>query len=291
MSIEALNWAFDFEAKSSSEKAVLLALANYAGGDGRCHPGQESIAKKASCSDRTVRTVLADLEARGIIVREERRRQDGYRTSDTIIIVPLSKSPENSSGKKEPHRKISSTSPERISGPTSFEPPVEPSAAAARGKSDLESLTDRLVEAAGNKIQPHGAIVLAPILGLIDGGCDLETDILPTIRARSAKMPRPAGSWAYFVQPIREAYEQRIEAGRGLSKPKPSTVKRPEDMTEGERRDRMAKFLSMARSSGIWLTWMLGPPPGQEGCNVPADLLEPRDTRIDWIEEKQPRAA
>lgn len=161
----------------------------------------------------------------------------------------------------------------------------------ARQKSDLESLTDKLLEAAGDKIQPHGAIVLAPVLGLIDGGCDLETDILPTIRARAAKLVRPAGSWAYFVQAIREAYETRIAAGKGLSRPKPSAVKRDEDMTDDERRARLTKFLRMARGSGIWLTWMHGPPPGREGCRVPPDLLEDRDTRIDWFEEKRPEAA
>ncbi len=288
MSVEAIKWAFDFDAKNSSEKAILLALANYADGEGRCFPGQESLAKKAACSDRTVRTVLADLEERGIIVREERRRDDGYRTSDNILIVPLSTSPENSSGRKEPHRKISSTSPENSSGPTSFEPPVELPAAAAREKSDLDGLTDKLLEAVGDKIQPHGAIVLAPILGLIDGGCDLETDILPTIRARAAKMARPAGSWSYFVAAIREAYETRIAAGKGLTKPAPA--KAPVELTDEQRRARLGKFLNRARGTGIWLTWINGPPPGREGCRIPADMLEPRDLRIDWMEEKAPAA-
>ena len=62
-------------------------------------------------------------------------------------------------------------------------------------------------------------------------------------------------------------------------------------MTEDERRERFAKFLNMARGSGIWMTWMHGPPPGHEGCRVPPELLEPRDLRIDWMEEKQPEAA
>jgi hypothetical protein len=288
MSVEAIKWAFDFDAKNSSEKAILLALANYADGEGRCFPGQESLAKKAACSDRTVRTVLADLEERGVIVREERRRDDGYRTSDNILIVPLSTSPENSSGRKEPHRKISSTSPENSSGPTSFEPPVELPAAAARGKSDLDGLTDKLLEAVGDKIQPHGAIVLAPILGLLDGGCDLETDILPTIRARAAKMTRPAGSWSYFVAAIREAYETRIAAGRGLTKPAPPQA--PVELTDEQRRARLGKFLNRARGTGIWLTWINGPPPGRDGCQIPPDMLEPRDLRIDWMEEKAPAA-
>ena len=284
MSIEALNWAFDFEAKSSSEKAILLALANYAGGDGRCHPGQESIAKKASCTDRTVRTVLADLEARGIIAREERRRKDGYRTSDSIVIVPLATSPEDIAGKEESHRKNASTSPERISGPTSFEPSVEPSAAAARGKSDLESMSDKLLEAAGEKIQPHGSIVLAPILGLIDAGCDLETDILPTIRARAAKLTRPAGSWAYFVQPIREAYEARIAAGAGLSRPKAS--KTDSDRTPEELERQWRGRLNLCRHSAQdWLTEAWGPMPGQPGCRVPQHLLQPSDGQ-GWREWK-----
>lgn len=292
MSVEAIKWAFDFDAKNSSEKAILLALANYADAEGRCFPGQESIAKKAACSDRTVRTVLADLEARGIISREERRRKDGYRTSDDILIVPLSTSPENSSGKEKPHRKISSTSPENSSGPTSFEPPVEPSAAAAPTKTDFDALSDKLIEAVGEgKIQGHGALVIGPIIGLIGAGVDLETDILPTIRSVSARLKRPAVSWAYFVGPIREAYEARIAAGKGLARPKVVQIKRAEDMSDEERRARWTKFLNMARGSGIWLTWMNGPPPGQDGCRVPPDLLEPRDTAIDWIEQKSSEAA
>jgi hypothetical protein len=159
-----------------------------------------------------------------------------------------------------------------------------------RDASNLDRLSERLCDAADGKMHPQSAVVVGPILEMMAQGVDLETDILPAIRSRAAKLDR-AVDLRYFLGSIRDAYNRRIEAGRGLSKPKPSTVKRPEDMTEGERRDRLAKFLSMARSSGIWLTWMLGPPPGQEGCNVPADLLEPRDTRIDWIEEKQPRAA
>lgn len=268
MSIEALNWAFDFEAKSSSEKAVLLALANYVGGDGRCHPGQESIAKKASCTDRTVRTVLADLEERGIIARERRERQDGSRTSDTIILLVFASQPENSSGRENANRKIMSSQPENSSGLTTFEPPVEPPAAAARGKFDLESLTERLIEAAGDKIkQGPGAIVLAPVLGLIDAGCDLETDILPTIRARAAKMARPAGSWAYFVDAIREAHATRVEAGKGVVKP---------PAPEASDR-RWQTRLSMARAQGQWSTVEWGPAPGQPGSIVPKHLLQPGD--------------
>lgn len=101
-------------------------------------------------------------------------------------------------------------------------------------------------------------------------------------------MARPAGSWSYFVAAIREAYETRIAAGKGLTKPAPAKV--PVELTDEQRRARLGKFLNRARGTGIWLTWINGPPPGREGCRIPADMLEPRDLRIDWMEEKAPAA-
>lgn len=276
MSIEAIKWAFDFEAKNSSEKAILLALANYAGGDGRCHPGQESIAKKASCTDRTVRAVLADLEERGVIARERRVRKDGSRTSDTIVLLPMSSQPENPSGSDEANRKIASSQPENPSGLTSFEPSVEPSAA-AREKSDIDVLTGKLLDAVGEgNIHPHGALDLSAILGLTAAGVDLETDILPTIRARASRLTRPVRSWAYFTDAIRDAYTRRIEAGQGLSKPKVSTIKPDAEMTPEELRAAWAKRLNFGRMQRQWFPFW-GPMPGQAGCTCPPDLLEPKD--------------
>lgn len=187
-------------------------------------------------------------------------------------------------------RNVSVTSPDTDTD-TDTEADAETEAAAAREKSDLDAISDKLIEAAGDKIQPHGAIVIGPILELIANGVDLETDVLPVIKARVARMSRPAGSWAYFVDAIREAYATRIEAGRGLAKPQAAAVKREADMTEDERRIRLGKFLNMARGSGIWFTWLNGPPPGREGCRVPADMLEPRDLTREWIEEHNREAA
>lgn len=276
MSIEAIKWAFDFEAKNSSEKAILLALANYAGGDGRCHPGQENIAKKASCTDRTVRAVLADLEERGIVARERRVRKDGSRTSDTIVLLPMSSQPENPSGSEEANRKNASSQPENPSGLTSFEPSVEPSAA-AREKPDLDILTGKLLEAVGEgNIHPHGALDLSAILGLTAAGVDLETDILPTIRARASRLTRPVRSWAYFTDAIRDAYNRRIAAGQGLAKPKVSTIKPDAEMTPEELRAAWVKRLNFGRMQRQWFPFW-GPMPGQPGCTCPTDLLEPKD--------------
>jgi len=50
---------------------------------------------------------------------------------------------------------------------------------------------------------------LSPILGLIDAGFDLETEILPSIRAR----PNPgARTWGYFVAQIKRSRADRLAA-------------------------------------------------------------------------------
>lgn len=130
---------------------------------------------------------------------------------------------------------------------------------------DFEGLGSRLLEAAGENIQPHGALVLAPILGLIQAGCDLETDILPTIRAKAGRLRRPAGSWAYFAEAIRDAHAARIEAGRGVVKPP----------TPEASEKRWQTRLAMARERGQWSSAEWGPMPGQPSSIVPEHLLQP----------------
>lgn len=292
MSIQAIDWAISFDAENATEKAVLFMLANYADGDGNCFPGQQNIAKQAACSERSVRRVLDSLEERGIISREERRRRDGSRTSDAIVLAAfvqaanLAGSQSATGQPVKTNRPICHNQPATVTGLTSFEPSGD--TAAARDSSS--EVSDKLFEAVGDKMHPHGGIVIGPILELIANGVDLETDILPVVRARAERMTRPVRSWAYFVDAIKDAHSQRIEAGKGLAKPKVSQIKREEDMTEDERRVRMGKFLNMARGSSIWLTWLNGPPPGRPGCRIPADMLEPRDLTIDWFEEREQAA-
>lgn len=128
MSVEAITWAVKFEAENATEKAVLLILANYADGEGTSFPGQQSIAKQASCGERTVRRILSSLEERGVIRREERRRRDGSRTSDVIVLAAFQQAA-NLAGSDEPtghpdrtNRPSCPDQPATVAGPTSFEP-------------------------------------------------------------------------------------------------------------------------------------------------------------------------
>lgn len=87
MSNEALTWAFEQTIKPSGRHFVLVALANYADSQGWCYPSQETLAKRTSQDERTVRDHLKALEEEGLIAREPRRRKDGKRTSDGFTLV------------------------------------------------------------------------------------------------------------------------------------------------------------------------------------------------------------
>lgn len=282
MSIQAVAWAIDQKTGSAAGKVVLICLANYADEDGACWPSQKTIAEETELSERSVREWLQKLEDAGLLTREPRRRDDGYRAAD-LICLALKNQPADFAGKanltgksRQSHRQIAPTLPEPVAAPTTFEPSVEPSSA-ARGKIDLDELQDRLLDAVGEgNIHPHGALDLSAILGLTAAGADLETDILPTIRARAARLTRPARSWAYFTDAIRDAYNRRIEAGQGLAKPKVSTIKPDAEMTPDELRAAWAKRLNFGRMQRQWFPFW-GPMPGQPGCTCPADLLEPKD--------------
>ncbi|GEM_PF-1905850 len=162
------------------------------------------------------------------------------------------------------------------------------SSAHARDADEIDILKNKLLEAVGEKIQPIGAINLGPILGLVSSGVDVETDVLPTIRAMVVRMKRPAGSWAYFVRAIKEAYNSRIEAGEGLAKPVRAVTPDDElspDALEAQWRKRM----NYARDNRCWFSSVWGPMPGLEGCRVPASMIETTDGRdrngYPWREE------
>ena len=64
--------------------AVLAKLADVANKDGTSWCEQLTLAEKCGCSERTIRTALAELEAMGWIYRTRRWRPNGSRSSDLI---------------------------------------------------------------------------------------------------------------------------------------------------------------------------------------------------------------
>lgn len=80
------EWAWGIELPGP-EKAILVAIAHRADDKtGVTYVGRKSLASMSGYADRTVTRALETLESRGAIKRKERRRTDGYRTTDEITI-------------------------------------------------------------------------------------------------------------------------------------------------------------------------------------------------------------
>lgn len=108
-----MSRAFELDIPTGA-KIIMLALADRAGDDGHsCFPSQKEIKRKTSLSIRSIQTHLNWLEENGYILRKERRRNDGYRTSDEYIVFPVDNSGADISGEKfsgensaKPHAQI-----------------------------------------------------------------------------------------------------------------------------------------------------------------------------------------
>lgn len=131
MSVQAITWALQQRVRSATHKAVLLVLANRMDPTGFGWPSQKLVAKESQCSDRTVRRVLADLEADGVLIRADRRRKNGSYTSDTIqFAMPIAPAAKLSAGSPEDNltdgqidQRPDTTAPaDNLSAPTTFEP-------------------------------------------------------------------------------------------------------------------------------------------------------------------------
>ena len=104
-----MAWAIKQKAGNATGKAVLLMLANYADEDGVCFPSQNTLANECECSTRAISNWLKRFEEAGLIARETRYGQLGYRTSD-VIRLSIKSLPER--GSRENY------SPENRSEPT-----------------------------------------------------------------------------------------------------------------------------------------------------------------------------
>lgn len=99
MSIDAYRWTYrqhpkrveDDEVtdkKHPAAKLVLLTLADFVSkGQRHCWPSQALLADLTDMTERQARRCLADLEKQGLITRETRRRKDGSRRSDKLVLA------------------------------------------------------------------------------------------------------------------------------------------------------------------------------------------------------------
>lgn len=85
MGYKALNWAWDSDLPST-QKFVLVALADMADEKNSCYPGQDRLAAMTGTSVSTVRRALKELESMGALTRKPRGIAGGGRTSDRYVL-------------------------------------------------------------------------------------------------------------------------------------------------------------------------------------------------------------
>lgn len=221
---------------------------------------------------------VEEMEIVGAVDKQADRRRAADRERKRIARLRMSADSADTPHPPLSDKETPPTPPKEINSPP-LTPQTTPLGAGARD--DFYALKSKLLDAVGEgNIQPHAALVVGPIVELIAAGVDLDLDVLPTIRARSARFTRPAGSWGYFIPPIREAYERRIGAARDLPKAKP--IATTDDAWE--------KRLRYARLKRLWSEAEYGPPPGHPGCRVPRHLVEDGDG-VGWSDIASGRGA
>ena len=203
MSIQALTNALSIRGIAPSEKLLLLALANYADEHLRCYPSQQRLADDTCLSKRTVRTLLASMEERGMLSRESRIREDGSRGTD-IITLHFDRAQISGGG-------------EMVSPLTTFEPSsnlidVDDSASALDQSDDWPSgnLVAELVEAVASPRldpakQPGLTLTAGRIVAWKREGASWRHDVVPVVQALCAKAKGPVSSWKFFDAAIAQA--------------------------------------------------------------------------------------
>lgn len=138
MSLRAMVWVLhDAPTKNHAEFAVLMALADRAGGDhdegAAAYPSHSWIAEKVQCSTSTVKRHLKELERRGLIRRGDQRIVEKFRHDRRPVVWDLDLSQRRTTGvqndlpkqpatgQDEPPPKSTGVQPEHHGGSTTTE--------------------------------------------------------------------------------------------------------------------------------------------------------------------------
>lgn len=94
MSIKIMSQCWDIEILTSTQKLVLLSLADQANDDGVCWPSAATTAKRTGLFDRSVRRTIAELEALGFLSRKfQTGKPTFYQLNPCPTDTPVAKTP------------------------------------------------------------------------------------------------------------------------------------------------------------------------------------------------------
>jgi hypothetical protein len=244
MSVQAITWAFQASVADPIKKFILVTLGNYADEYGVCWPSQSTLIAACSCSERKLRESLKSLEAEGWIKRIQRRRKNGSRRSDAVLLVGFSERkiplladehpilalldvvPDDTPSTITRHvvpglnrhvvpglnRHVVPDPPARGAP---LEPSLEPSITTTGARGTREPWLDRCLEAVNSHAVDAAALASNHELLAIwkREGYDLDADVIPLLVART-EVPRPMDqritSWTYFRDALRSAKTKRL---------------------------------------------------------------------------------
>lgn len=131
MSIKAMTWAWEQPVKSLTDRALLVALADFADDQHQCFPSQSVLAERCMCSVDTIQRALRRLEEFRLIERTKRGSTRGGRTSDlfTLKVRELNRKlrpwvkPHNRAVKQLNRKAVRRVKPHSFAVGTTTEPP------------------------------------------------------------------------------------------------------------------------------------------------------------------------
>ena len=236
MSVQAITWAYQTDISDPIKKFILVTLGNYADEYGVCWPSQTTIIAACPCSVRKLRECLKSLEADAWIQRIQRRRKNGSRRSDAVLLVgflerkiPLlaDEHPILALLDVVPDDTLTTINRHVVPGPprhvvpdppargAALEPSLEPSITTTGARGAREPWLDRCLEAVNSHAVDAAALASNHELLAIwkREGYDLDADVIPLLVART-EVPRPVEqritSWAYFRDALRSAKTKRL---------------------------------------------------------------------------------
>lgn len=88
MSIKLMQKVFEQQKLESTQKLIMLALADNANDEGFCYPSIRTLCQKTSLSNRTIIDHIRFLEVHGFLLTKKRNAQHGGRLSTLYVLFP-----------------------------------------------------------------------------------------------------------------------------------------------------------------------------------------------------------
>jgi DNA-binding transcriptional ArsR family regulator len=232
MSHKATNWAIQQRGLSPAAKIVLWHLADRHNPDLGCFPTQEKLAQDCEMSRSSLNNHLKLLEERGLILREQRKdgsqRQAAtwYRFAfePEFDVLKAAQEPAETAQTDENRVQILDTEPcpkigpsrvqnsgDSVSNCLDTEPVSKPvrepvTAVVFAREADLYASLGPFADQRAN----GRFMVLAEPINWLNSGCDLDLDVLPTIRSLVASSRSTITNWSYFSAAVFRARDRRL---------------------------------------------------------------------------------